>query len=73
MRKKLNNCHRMTTTTMIMGRKKTMRKKKKRATRRKEKMMKTTLFRVTPRRTRHSMMPMRSRILEMKPRFPLAD
>jgi hypothetical protein len=50
----------MTTMTTIMGRKKTTRKKNKRATRLKAKMMKTTLFGVTPKRMRHSTMPMRS-------------
>jgi hypothetical protein len=60
-------------TTMTSERKKTMRKKKKRATRLKAKMMKTTLLGVTPRRMRHSMMLMRSKLLEMKPRSPLAD
>jgi hypothetical protein len=49
---------------MMMRRKKTMRKKKKRAIRLK---MKTTLLGATPRRTRHSTTPMRSKILEMKP------
>jgi hypothetical protein len=50
-----------------------MRRKKKRATRLKAKMMKTTLLGATPRRTRHSTMPTRSKLLEMKPRSPLAD
>jgi hypothetical protein len=57
---------------MIMGRKKTTRKKK-RATRLKVKIMKSTLFGATQRRTRRSTTPMRSRLLEMKPRSPLAD
>jgi hypothetical protein len=52
---------------MTCGRKKTMRKKKKRATRLNAKIIKTTLLGVTPRRTRRSMMPMRSKLLEMKP------
>jgi hypothetical protein len=58
---------------MTSERKKTMRRKKKRATRLKAKMMKTTLLGATPRKMRHSMMPKRSKILEMKPRSPLAD
>jgi hypothetical protein len=53
-------------------RKKTMRKKKKVATRLKAKQMKTTLLGATPRRTRHSTMLTRSKLLEMKPRSPLA-
>jgi hypothetical protein len=70
-RKKLNRCHRKM--TMTSERKKTIRKKKKRATRLKAKKMKTTLLRATPRRMRRSTMPMRSKLLEMKPRSPLAD
>jgi hypothetical protein len=53
---------------MTSKRKKTMRKKKKVATRLKAKKMKTTLLGATPRRTRHSMTLMRSKLLEMKPR-----
>jgi hypothetical protein len=53
-------------------RKKTMRKKKV-ATRLKAKKMKTTILGATLRRTRHSMTPMRSKLLEMKPRSLLAD
>jgi hypothetical protein len=56
---------------MITGRKKS-RKKKKWATRLKVKMMKTTLLRAMPRRMRRSMTLMRSKLLEMKPRSPLA-
>jgi hypothetical protein len=67
--KKLNSCRR--TTTMTIKRKKTTRKKKKRAIRLKPEKMKTTLLEATP-RTRRSTMLMRSRLLEMKPRFPLA-
>jgi hypothetical protein len=52
--------------------KKTMRKKKV-ATRLKVKKMKTALLGATPRRMRHSMMLTRSKLLEMKPRSPLAD
>jgi hypothetical protein len=65
--------------TMTSGRKKTMRKKKKkkkkkkRATRRKAKKMKTTLHGATPRRMRCSTTLKRSKLLEMKPRSPLAD
>jgi hypothetical protein len=55
------------TTTMIIERKKTMRKKKKRATRLKARKMKTTLLEATPRRMTRSTMPMRSKVLEMKP------
>jgi hypothetical protein len=58
---------------MTCERKKTMRRKKKRATRLKVKMMKTTLLGATPRRMRHSMTPTRSKLLEIKPRSPLAD
>jgi hypothetical protein len=50
-----------------------MRRKKKRAIRLKGKMMKTTLLGATPRRMRRSTTPMRSKLLEMKPRSPLAD
>jgi hypothetical protein len=50
-----------------------MRKKKKRATRLKAKKMKTTLLGATPRRMRRSTTPTRSKLLEMKPRSPLAD
>jgi hypothetical protein len=53
--------------------KKTIRKKKKVATKLKAKKMKTTLLGATPGRMRHSMTPMRSKLLEMKPRSPLAD
>jgi hypothetical protein len=60
-------------TTMTCGRKKTMRKKKKRAMRLKAKKMKITLLGAMPRRTRSSMTLMRSKLLEMKPRSPLAD
>jgi hypothetical protein len=70
-RKKLNRCHR--TTTMTSERKKTMRKKKKSATRLKVKMMKTTLLGATSRRMRRSTTPMRTKLLEMKSRSPLAD
>jgi hypothetical protein len=69
-RKKLTRCRR--TTTMTSKRKKAMRKKKV-ATRLKAKKMKTILLGETPRRMRHSMMPMRLKLLEMKPRSPLAD
>jgi hypothetical protein len=69
--KKLNRCR--STMTMTSKRKKTMRKKKKVATRLKAKKMKTTLLGATPRRTRHSMMPTRTNLLEMRPRSPLAD
>jgi hypothetical protein len=69
--KKLNRCRR--TTTITSERKKTMRRKKKRATRLKVQMMKTTLLVATLKRTRHSTMPTRSKLLEMKPRSPLAD
>jgi hypothetical protein len=57
---------------MTNERKETMRRKKKRATRFKVKMMKTTLLGAMPRRMRHSMTPTRSKLLEMKPRSPLA-
>jgi hypothetical protein len=57
---------------MTSKRKKAMRKKKV-ATRLKAKKMKTTLLGETPRRTRHCTMPMRLKLLEMKPRSPLAD
>jgi hypothetical protein len=58
--------------TMTIKRKKTTRKKKKkRAIRLKPEKMKTTLLEATP-RMRHSTMLMRSRLLEMKPRSPLA-
>jgi uncharacterized membrane protein len=70
-RKKLNRYCR--TTTMTSKRKKTMRRKKKRATRLKVKMMKNILLGATLRRTRCSMMPTRSKLLEMKPRSPLVD
>jgi hypothetical protein len=53
--------------------KKTMRKKKKKVTRLKAKKMKTTLLGATPRRMRCSTMPMRSKLLEMKPQSPLTD
>jgi hypothetical protein len=59
--------------TMTSRGKKTTRNKKKRATRLKAKKMKTTLHGATTRRTRRSTMPMRSNLLEMKPRSPLAD
>jgi hypothetical protein len=58
---------------MTSKRKKTMRKKKKVATRLKAKKIKTTLFGATLRKMRHSTTPTRSKLLEMKPRFPLAD
>jgi hypothetical protein len=58
---------------MTSKRKKIMIRKKKRATRLKVKMMKTTLLGAPPRRMRHSTMPTRSKLLEMKPRSPLAD
>jgi hypothetical protein len=58
---------------MTSKRKKTMRRKKKRATRIKVKTMKTTLLGEMPRRMRRSTMPMRSKLLEMKSRSPLAD
>jgi hypothetical protein len=70
-RKKLNRCRR--TTTMTSKRKKTVRKKKKVATRLKAKKMKATLLGAMLRRTRHSTTPTRSKLLEMKPRSPLAD
>jgi hypothetical protein len=54
-------------TTMTSERKKATRKKKKRATRLKAKKMKTTLLRATPRRMRRSTMPMRSKLMEMRP------
>jgi hypothetical protein len=63
--KKLNICCRMM--TMTSRGKKTMRRKKKRATRLKAKKMKTTLLGATLRRMRRSTMPMRSKLLEMKP------
>jgi hypothetical protein len=75
--KKLNRSRR--TMTVTSNRKKTTRKKKKKkkkkkvATRLKAKKMKTTLLGAMPRRTRHSTTPMRSKLLEMKPRSPLAD
>jgi hypothetical protein len=49
------------------------RKKKKRATRLKVKKMKTTLLGATLRRTRRFMTLTRSKLLEMKHRFPPAD
>jgi hypothetical protein len=49
-------------TTMTMRR-----KKEKRETKLKAKKMKTTPFVATPRRTRRSTMPTRSKLLEMKP------
>jgi hypothetical protein len=52
---------------MTNKRKKTMRKKKKVLIRLKAKKMKTTLLGATPRRTRHSTTPTRSKLLEMKP------
>jgi hypothetical protein len=58
---------------MTSKRKKTMRKKKKVATRLKVKKIKTTLLGATLRKMRHSTTPTRSKLLEMKPRFPLAD
>jgi hypothetical protein len=57
---------------MTSKRKKTMRKKKV-ATRLKTKKIKTTLLGATSRRSRHSMTPTRLKLLEMKPRSPLAD
>jgi hypothetical protein len=54
-------------------RKKTMKKKKKMATRLKAKKTKTTLLGATPRRMRYSTTPTKSKLLEMKPRSPLAD
>jgi hypothetical protein len=68
--KKLNSYRRMT--SMTMRRKKTMRKKK-RATRLKMNKMNTTLLGAVPRRTRRSTMPMRSKLLEMKPRSQPVD
>jgi hypothetical protein len=59
-------------TSMTMRRKKTMRKKK-RATRLKMNKMNTTLLGAVPRRTRRSTMPMRSKLLEMKPRSQPVD
>jgi hypothetical protein len=59
--------------TMTSERKKIMRRKKKRAIRLKVKMRKTTLLGAMPRRTRRSTTPTRSKLLEMKPRSPLAD
>jgi hypothetical protein len=59
--------------TMTSKRKKIMIRKKKRATRLKVKMMKTTLLGATPKRMRRSTTPTRSKLLEMKPRSPLAD
>jgi uncharacterized membrane protein len=70
-RKKLIRCRK--TTTMTSKRKRTMRRKKKRATRLKAKMMKATLLGATPRKMRCSTALMRSKLLEMKPRSPLAD
>jgi hypothetical protein len=67
--KRLNRCRRTTTSK----RKKIMKEKKKMAIRLKEKKMKTTLLGATPRRMRYSMTPMKSKLLEMKPRSPLAD
>jgi hypothetical protein len=58
---------------MTSKRKKTMRKKKKMATRLKVKKMKTTLLGAMPRRMRYSTTPTKSKILEMKPRSPVAD
>jgi hypothetical protein len=69
--KKLNICRRMT--TMTSRRKKTTRKKEKRGTRLKAKKMKITLVGTTPRRTRCSMTPTRTKPLEMKPQSPLVD
>jgi hypothetical protein len=48
-------------------------KEEERATRLKVKMMKNILLGATPRRTRRSTMPTRSKLLQMKPRSPLAD
>jgi hypothetical protein len=48
-------------------------KKKKMATRLKARKMKTTLLGATSRRMRYSTTPMKSKLLEMKPRSPLAD
>jgi hypothetical protein len=48
-------------------------KKKKMATRLKARKMKTTLLGATSRRVRYSTTPMKSKLLEMKPRSPLAD
>jgi hypothetical protein len=59
--------------TMTSKRKKTMRRKKKRATRLKLKMIQNILLGATMRRTRRSTTPMRSKLLEMKPRSPLVD
>jgi hypothetical protein len=50
-----------------------MKKKKKMATRLKAKKMKTTLLGAVPRRTRYFTTPMKSKLLEKKPRSPLAD
>jgi hypothetical protein len=61
------------TTTKTIKRKKTMRRKKKGATRLKVKKMKSRLLGALPRRMRRSTTPVRSRLLEMKPRSPLAD
>jgi hypothetical protein len=72
-RYKSHSCRRTTTTITIIGRKKTTRRKKKRATMLKVKMMKTTLLGATSRRMRRSMTPTRSKLLEMKPRSPMAD
>jgi hypothetical protein len=58
---------------MTSKRKKTMRRNKKRATRLKVKMMKIILLGATLRRMRRSMTLKRSKLLEMKPRSPLAD
>jgi hypothetical protein len=71
-RKKFNSYRRMM--TMTIRRKKTMRRKKKKTeTRLKVKKMKTTLLEATLKRMRRSTVPMRSRLLEMKPRSPLVD
>jgi hypothetical protein len=48
-------------------------RRKKVVTRLKANKMKTTLLGATPRRMRHSTTPTRSKLLEMKPRSPLAD
>jgi hypothetical protein len=48
-------------------------KKKNVVTRLKAKKMKTTLLGATSGRTRYSTTPMKSKLLEMKPRSPLAD
>jgi hypothetical protein len=58
----LHQCRRTTTS-----------KKKKVATRLKAEKMQTTLLGAMLRRMRYSMTSMKSKLLEMKPRSPLAD